>query len=171
MLGFPFIFRGALDVRATTINEEMKIAAARAIAELARESVPEEVAAAYGINHQFGLDYIIPAPFDPRLMEVVSSAVAKAAMDSGVAQKPIEDLDAYRNAVESAAQPDDVGADQRLCARLKANPKRVVFAEAENEVVLRAAIQFRDFGYGTPVLVGRTNSVHRAARRTRRRQS
>ncbi|MBY0393401.1 MAG: NADP-dependent malic enzyme, partial [Novosphingobium sp.] len=96
VLGFPFIFRGALDVQATTINEEMKIAAARAIAELARESVPEEVAAAYGQKHTFGLDYIIPAPFDPRLMEVVYSAVAKAAMDSGVAQKPIEDFNAYR---------------------------------------------------------------------------
>src|SRR5690606_17190147 len=93
VLGFPFIFRGALDVRATAINEEMKIAAAEAIAELARERVPDEVAAAYGVSHQFGRDYIIPAPFDPRLMERVSSAVAKAAMDSGVAQKPIENFD------------------------------------------------------------------------------
>jgi malate dehydrogenase (oxaloacetate-decarboxylating)(NADP+) len=159
VLGFPFIFRGALDVRATAINDEMKIAAARAIAELARQQVPEEVAAAYGINHQFGLDYIIPAPFDPRLMEVVSSAVAKAAMDSGVAQKPIEDFDAYRTELKARLNPT-TSVLTNVYAQVKANPKRVVFAEAENEVVLRAAIQYRDFGYGTPVLVGRTQAVH-----------
>ncbi|KUR72132.1 malic enzyme [Novosphingobium fuchskuhlense] len=159
VLGFPFIFRGALDVRATAINEEMKIAAARAIAELAREPVPEEVAAAYGQNHTFGLDYIIPAPFDPRLMEVVSSAVAKAAMDSGVAQKPIEDFDAYRTELKARLNPT-TSALTSVYQRVKENPKRVVFAEAENEVVLRAAIQYRDFGYGTPVLVGRTQAVH-----------
>ena len=159
VLGFPFIFRGALDVRATAINEEMKIAAARAIAELAREQVPEEVAAAYGKSHQFGLDYIIPAPFDPRLMEVVSSAVAKAAMDSGVAQKPIEDFDAYRLSLKARLNPT-TSVLTNVYARVKQDPKRVVFAEAENEVVLRAAIQFRDFGYGTPVLVGRTQAVH-----------
>lgn len=158
VLGFPFIFRGALDVRATAINEEMKIAAARAIAELAREPVPEEVAAAYGINHTFGLDYIIPAPFDPRLMEVVSSAVAKAAMDSGVAQKPIEDFDAYRNSLKARLNPT-TSVLTNVFATAKNDPKRVVFAEAENEVVLRAAIQFKDFGYGTPVLVGRTPAV------------
>ena len=158
VLGFPFIFRGALDVRATAINEEMKIAAARAIAELAREPVPEEVAAAYGQNHTFGLDYIIPAPFDPRLMEVVSSAVAKAAMDSGVAQKPIEDFDAYRTELKARLNPT-TGALTSVYQQVKENPKRVVFAEAENEVVLRAAIQYRDFGYGIPVLVGRTKAV------------
>jgi malate dehydrogenase (oxaloacetate-decarboxylating)(NADP+) len=158
VLGFPFIFRGALDVRATTINEEMKIAAARAIAELAREPVPEEVAAAYGQNHTFGLDYIIPAPFDPRLMEVVSSAVAKAAMDSGVAQRPIEDFDAYRTQLKARLNPT-TSALTSVYQLVKENPKRVVFAEAENEVVLRAAIQYRDFGYGTPVLVGRTKAV------------
>ncbi len=159
VLGFPFIFRGALDVRATAINEEMKIAAARAIAELAREQVPEEVAAAYGKSHQFGLDYIIPAPFDPRLMEVVSSAVAKAAMDSGVAQQPIEDFEAYRLSLKARLNPT-TSVLTNVYARVKQDPKRVVFAEAENEVVLRAAIQFRDFGYGTPVLVGRTQAVH-----------
>jgi malate dehydrogenase (oxaloacetate-decarboxylating)(NADP+) len=159
VLGFPFIFRGALDVRATAINEEMKIAAARAIAELAREAVPEEVAAAYGQNHTFGLDYIIPAPFDPRLMEVVSSAVAKAAMESGVAQKPIEDFDAYRTQLKARLNPT-TSALTSVYQQVKENPKRVVFAEAENEVVLRAAIQYRDFGYGTPVLVGRTQAVH-----------
>ncbi|AKH43506.1 malate dehydrogenase (oxaloacetate-decarboxylating)(NADP+) [Altererythrobacter atlanticus] len=158
VLGFPFIFRGALDVRATAINEEMKIAAAQAIAELARKPVPEEVAAAYGKNHQFGRDYIIPVPFDPRLMEVVSAAVAKAAMDSGVAQTQIEDFDAYRHALKSRLNPT-TSVLTNVYAEVKNNPKRVVFAEAEEEVVLRAAIQFRDFGYGTPVLVGRTNAV------------
>ncbi|MEN9682766.1 MAG: hypothetical protein RLZZ427_517, partial [Pseudomonadota bacterium] len=158
VLGFPFIFRGALDVRATAINEEMKIAAARAIAELARETVPEEVAAAYGKQHQFGPEYIIPAPFDPRLMEVVSSAVAKAAMDTGVAQKPIEDFDAYRHSLKARLNPTTSVLTQ-VYEQAKANPKRVIFAEAENEVVLRAAIQFRDFGYGEPVLVGRTQAV------------
>ncbi|MDA7787728.1 NADP-dependent malic enzyme [Sphingomonadaceae bacterium] len=158
VLGFPFIFRGALDVRATAINEEMKIAAAKAIAELAREPVPEEVAAAYGKNHKFGRDYIIPAPFDPRLMEVVSSAVAKAAMDSGVAQTDIEDFDEYRHHLKSRLNPT-TSVLTNVYAEVKNNPKRVIFAEAEEDVVLRAAIQFRDFGYGTPVLVGRTKAV------------
>jgi malate dehydrogenase (oxaloacetate-decarboxylating)(NADP+) len=158
VLGFPFIFRGALDVRATAINEEMKIAAANAIAELAREQVPEEVAAAYGRQHQFGPDYIIPAPFDPRLMEVVPSAVAKAAIDSGVAQKTIEDFDRYRHELKSRLNPT-TSVLTRVYEEVKANPKRVIFAEAENEIVLRAAIQYRDFGYGEPVLVGRTHEV------------
>ena len=158
VLGFPFIFRGALDVRATAINEEMKIAAAEAIAELARERVPDEVAAAYGVSHQFGRDYIIPAPFDPRLMERVSSAVAKAAMDSGVAQKPIENFDEYAIALKSRLNPT-TSVLTRVYEDAKKDPKRVVFAEAEEDVVLRAAIQFRDFGYGTPVLVGRTERV------------
>ena len=158
VLGFPFIFRGALDVQATTINEEMKIAAAHAIAQLARERVPEEVAAAYGQNQQFGEDYIIPAPFDPRLMEVVTSAVAKAAMDSGVALAPIEDFDAYRHALKVRLNPT-TGALTRVYEDARAHPKRVVFAEAEEEVALRAAIQLRDFGYGIPILVGRTEKV------------
>ncbi|WP_068093000.1 NADP-dependent malic enzyme [Novosphingobium rosa] len=158
VLGFPFIFRGALDVRATAINEEMKVAAAHAIAELARMQVPEEVAAAYGKNHSFGREYIIPAPFDPRLMEVVPAAVAKAAMDSGVAQKPIEDFDAYRLQLKSRLNPTTSVLTQ-VYAQVKEHPKRVIFAEAEDEVILRAAIQFRDFGYGTPVLVGRTDIV------------
>jgi len=158
VLGFPFIFRGALDVQATAINEEMKVAAAKAIAELARERVPEEVASAYGRNHKFGVDYIIPAPFDPRLMEVVSSAVAKAAMDSGVAQFHIEDFDEYRHSLKSRLNPT-TSALTRVYEECRANPKRMVFAEAEDEVVLRAAIQYRDFGYGTPILVGRTKAV------------
>ena len=158
VLGFPFIFRGALDVRATAINEEMKIAAAEAIAALARERVPEEVAVAYGVQHHFGRDYIIPAPFDPRLMETVSSAVAKAAMDSGVAQKPIADLEAYRMSLRARLNPT-TSVLTSVYEEAKKAPKRVVFAEAEEDVVLRAAIQFRDFGYGTPVLVGRTQAV------------
>ena len=158
VLGFPFIFRGALDVQATAINEEMKIAAAEAIAQLARERVPEEVAAAYGVKYKFGPDYIIPAPFDPRLMETVSAAVAKAAMDSGVAQAPIADFDVYINSLKARLNPTTSVLTQ-VYEDAKANPKRVVFAEAEEEVVLRAAIQFRDFGYGTPILVGRTKAV------------
>ncbi|WP_187334867.1 NADP-dependent malic enzyme [Novosphingopyxis iocasae] len=159
VLGFPFIFRGALDVRATTINEDMKIAAAHAIAELARERVPEEVADAYGGHaHKFGRDYIIPAPFDPRLMEVVASAVAQAAMDSGVAQKPIEDMDAYRRSLRARLNPT-ISVLTQVYENAREEPKRVIFAEAEEEVVLRAAIQFRDGGYGVPVLVGRDKAV------------
>ncbi|NIJ06877.1 malate dehydrogenase (oxaloacetate-decarboxylating)(NADP+) [Sphingomonas vulcanisoli] len=155
VLGFPFIFRGALDVRATTINEEMKIAAAEALAELARQQVPEEVAAAYGGRApRFGEDYIIPAPFDPRLMEIVPSAVAQAAMDSGVARKPIADMDAYRESLRARLNPT-TSVLTMAHAGARANPKRVIFAEAEEEVVLRAAIAFRDGGYGTPILVGR----------------
>ena len=155
VLGFPFIFRGALDVRATTINEEMKIAAAYAIAQLAREAVPEEVAAAYGgMTASFGVDYIIPAPFDPRLMEVVSMAVAKAAMDSGVATKPILDMEAYRTALRARLNPT-TSILTMAYESARAHPKRVVFAEAEEEVVLRAAIAFQDGGCGTSILIGR----------------
>lgn len=158
VLGFPFIFRGALDVRATGINDEMKIAAAQAIAELAREQVPEEVAMAYGRAHSFGPDYIIPAPFDPRLMEVVPAAVAKAAMDSGVATKPILDMAAYRHTLRSRLNPT-TSVLTLAYEGARAHPKRVIFAEGEEEVVLRAAIAFREGGYGTPVLVGR-DDVH-----------
>lgn len=160
VLGFPFIFRGALDVRATAVNEEMKIAAARAIAELAREQVPEEVALAYGKAHSFGPDYIIPAPFDPRLMEVVSMAVAKAAMDSGVATKPILDMAAYRHALRGRLNPT-TSVLTLAYEGARAHPKRVIFAEGEEEVVLRAAIAFREGGYGTPVLVGRDDVPER----------
>jgi malate dehydrogenase (oxaloacetate-decarboxylating)(NADP+) len=160
VLGFPFIFRGALDVRATAVNEEMKIAAARAIAELAREQVPEEVALAYGKAHSFGPDYIIPAPFDPRLMEVVSMAVAKAAMDSGVATKPILDMAAYRHTLRGRLNPT-TSVLTLAYEGARAHPKRVIFAEGEEEVVLRAAIAFREGGYGTPVLVGRDDVPER----------
>jgi malate dehydrogenase (oxaloacetate-decarboxylating)(NADP+) len=157
VLGFPFIFRGALDVRATTINDAMKIAAANAIAELAREAVPEEVAAAYGGRaSSFGTEYIIPAPFDPRLMEVVPAAVAKAAMESGVARRNIEDFDVYRQSLRARLNPTTSVLTLAYEAA-RQNPRRVVFAEAEEEVVLRAAIMFRDGGYGVPVLVGRDN--------------
>ncbi|MCC7394854.1 MAG: NADP-dependent malic enzyme [Sphingomonadaceae bacterium] len=155
VLGFPFIFRGALDVRATQINDAMKIAAARAIAELAREPVPEEVAIAYGGKAQsFGREYIIPAPFDPRLMEVVPAAVAQAAMDSGVAGRPIADMDEYRQSLRGRLNPTTSVLTLAYEAARR-NPRRVIFAEAEEEVVLRAAIMFREGGYGTPVLVGR----------------
>ncbi|SMF64510.1 NADP-dependent malic enzyme [Allosphingosinicella indica] len=161
VLGFPFIFRGALDVRATAINDEMKIAAAQALAELARQQVPEEVTAAYGGKaHSFGVDYIIPAPFDPRLMELVPAAVAQAAMDSGVARFPIKDMTAYRAALRSRLNPTNAVLSLAYDAA-RANPKRVIFAEGEEDVVLRAAIQFRDGGYGTPVLVGRDSVYDR----------
>jgi malate dehydrogenase (oxaloacetate-decarboxylating)(NADP+) len=158
VLGFPFIFRGALDVRATTINDDMKIAAATALAHLARQQVPEEVAAAYGVQHSFGPEYIIPAPFDPRLMEIVPAAVAQAAMDSGVATKPIENMAAYRQQLRARLNPT-TSVLTLAYEGARANPKRVIFAEGEEEVVLRAAIAFKDGGYGTPVLVGR-ESVH-----------
>ncbi len=154
VLGFPFIFRGALDVRASAINEEMKVAAAQAIAELARERVPEEVAIAYGTAHVFGPEYIIPAPFDPRLMEVVPVAVAKAAMDSGVATRPILDMEGYREQLRARLNPT-TSVLTLAYEGARAHPKRVLFAEGEEEVVLRAAIQFKEGGYGTPVLVGR----------------
>jgi len=154
VLGFPFIFRGALDVRATTINDEMKVAAAQALAALARQQVAEEVAQAYGVKHSFGADYIIPAPFDPRLMEIVPVAVAKAAMDSGVATKPILDLEAYRQSLKARLNPT-TSVLTLAYEGARAHPKRVLFAEGEEETVLRAAIAFKDGGYGVPVLVGR----------------
>ncbi|PXA86135.1 NADP-dependent malic enzyme [Nostoc sp. 3335mG] len=153
VLGFPFIFRGALDVRATTINEEMKLAAAHALAELARRQVHEDVAAAYGVAHKFGPDYIIPAPFDPRLIETIPPAVAQAAMDTGVAQKPIEDMDCYRERMRERLNPTTAVLASAY-EQARARPKRVLFAEGEEEVVLRAAIAFKDGGYGVPVLVG-----------------
>jgi malate dehydrogenase (oxaloacetate-decarboxylating)(NADP+) len=153
VLGFPFIFRGALDVRATTINEEMKLAAAHALAALARQQVPEEVAAAYGVAHKFGPDYIIPAPFDPRLIEMIPAAVAQAAMDSGVARKPIEDMETYRETLRGRLNPTTSMLTSAY-EQARARPRRVLFAEAEEEVVLRAAIAFKEGGYGIPVLVG-----------------
>ncbi len=160
VLGFPYIFRGALDVRASTINDQMKIAAAHALAELAREDVPDEVDAAYaGRRLRFGPDYIIPVPFDPRLISYIPIAVAKAAMESGVARKPILDLEGYR--AELSGRLDPTAASLNLIfERVRNNPRRVVFAEGEEEKVIRAAVAFHHAGYGTPVLVGREERIH-----------
>jgi malate dehydrogenase (oxaloacetate-decarboxylating)(NADP+) len=163
VLGFPYIFRGALDVRATAINMEMKIAAAEALAELAREDVPDEVAAAYGTRPKYGADYIIPVPFDPRLISFVPPAIAKAAMETGVARRPIVDMDAYRAALRSRRDPV-AGFLQRVRERLRRRPQRVVFAEGEEEQVIRAAMSFVDQGLGTALLVGREERVHETAR-------
>ena len=166
VLGFPYIFRGALDVRAKTINMEMKIAAAHALADLAREDVPDEVAAAYrGARPRFGRDYIIPVPFDPRLIHVVPIAVAKAAMESGVARRPIVDMDAYK-AQLSARRDPIAGAMQRIIERVRRMPKRVVFAEGEEEQVIRAAYSFVNQGLGTAILVGREDRVRAVAERS-----
>jgi malate dehydrogenase (oxaloacetate-decarboxylating)(NADP+) len=162
VLGFPYIFRGALDVRATTINMEMKIAAARALAELAREDVPDEVAAAYGTRPKFGSDYIIPVPFDPRLISHVPPAVAKAAMDTGVARKPIVDMEAYSQSLRHRRDPL-AGVLQRVFDRLRRAPKRVVFAEGEEEQVIRAAASFVNQGLGTALLVGREDPIRQSA--------
>ena len=166
VLGFPYIFRGALDVRAKTINMEMKIAAAHALAELAREDVPDEVAVAYrGARPRFGRDYIIPAPFDPRLIHVVPMAVARAAMDSGVAQRPIVDMAAYKSQLSARRDPI-AGAMQRIVERVRRMPKRVVFAEGEEEQVIRAAYSFVTQGLGAAVLVGREDRVRAVAQRS-----
>ncbi|HKH33541.1 MAG TPA: NADP-dependent malic enzyme [Beijerinckiaceae bacterium] len=163
VLGFPYIFRGALDVRATQINMEMKIAAAQALAELAREDVPDEVAAAYqGSRPRFGRDYIIPVPFDPRLIHMVPPAVAKAAMDAGVARKPIENFRAYRASLSARRDPV-AGTLNRIFERVRKFPKQVVFAEGEEEQVIRAAISFVNQGLGTAILVGREERVHETA--------
>ncbi len=159
VLCFPYIFRGALDVRATTINEEMKIAAANAIAQLAREDVPDEVAAAYdGVRPKFGAQYIIPAPFDPRLISVVPAAVAKAAIESGVARKTDMDFDAYKLSLSARRDPV-MGTLQRIIERVKRNPKRVIFAEGEEEQVIRAAVSYASQGLGEPILVGRDERI------------
>jgi len=162
VLGFPFLFRGALDVRARAINMEMKIAAAHALAQLAREDVPDEVAAVYGGRLKFGPDYIIPTPFDPRLISYVPPAVAKAAMDTGVARKPIADMDAYRQQLRTRRDPV-AGVLSRVHERLKRTPKRVVFAEGEEEQVIRAAVGFVEQGLGTALLVGREERVRATA--------
>jgi len=164
VLGFPYIFRGALDVRATTINEDMKIAAANALAALAREDVPDDVAAAYqGVRPRFGPQYIIPVPFDPRLISAIPVAVAKAAMDSGVAQKPILNLDLY--AQELSARRDPIASTlQRLYERVRRHPKRVVFAEGEEEQVMRAAVSYVNQRLGTACLLGREDQMRETAR-------
>jgi malate dehydrogenase (oxaloacetate-decarboxylating)(NADP+) len=159
VLGFPYIFRGALDVRARTINDAMKIAAAEALAKLAREDVPDEVAAAYhGSRLQFGPGYLIPVPFDPRLMSTVPPAVAKAAMDSGVARRAIADLDGY--AAELSARLDPIaGTLQDVFEQVRTHPKRVVFAEGEEDRMIRAANSFVSAGLGTAILIGREAEI------------
>ena len=159
VLGFPFIFRGALDVRASTINDTMKIAAARAIAELARAEVPDQVMTAFlGHRPSFGPEYIIPAPFDPRLMTHVPAAVAKAAMDSGVARRPIVDMDAYIARLKGRLDPVS-GWLQSTFEKVRAAPKRVIFAEGEEQAVIRAANTYFSQGFGQPLLVGSAATV------------
>ena len=162
VLGFPYIFRGALDVRAKTINDEMKIACAEALAKLAREDVPDEVAAAYsGIRPRYGPDYIIPAPFDPRLIRDIPPAVAKAALESGVARIPIVDEDAYKNRLSARLDPA-AEVMQPIYQKAKRLMKRVVFAEGEEEKVIRAALNFRELGLGIPVLVGTKEKIEKS---------
>ncbi|MBI1251997.1 MAG: NADP-dependent malic enzyme [Alphaproteobacteria bacterium] len=159
VLGFPYIFRGALDVRARTINEEMKIAAAKALAELAKQDVPDEVAAAYaGKRLAFGAEYIIPAPFDPRLISTVPPYVAQAAMDTGVARKPIADMEAYRERLAQRLDPT-AALMQSVQSAVRAAKKRIVFAEGEEAAVIRAAYAFQEQGLGESILVGREDQI------------
>ncbi len=159
VLGFPYIFRGALDVRATTINDEMKIAAAHALADLARQEVPDEVAMAYGTaDLRYGPNYIIPTPFDPRLISHVPAAVAEAAAKSGVAGRAIPDMGTYRQELRARLDPT-ASSLQRIFDQVRANPKRVVFAEGEEEAVLRAALSYQESGYGVPIVVARERRV------------
>jgi malate dehydrogenase (oxaloacetate-decarboxylating)(NADP+) len=161
VLGFPYIFRGALDVRARTINDEMKIAAAQALAQLARTDVPDEVAAAYhGSRLHFGPDYIIPVPFDPRLIATIPPAVAKAAMESGVAGKMIVDLDVY--AAELSARLDPIaGSLQSIFEKVRARPRRIVFAEGEEDRMIRAANAYASMGLGEAILIGREAEIEK----------
>jgi len=163
VLGFPYIFRGALDARARTINEEMKIACAEALARLAREDVPDEVAAAYGKRLRYGPGYIIPTPFDPRLIATIPPAVARAAAESGVARKPVEDLAAYSASLAARADPS-AALLQKIYSSLRTRetPRRVVFAEGEEEAVVRAAYAFQQEGLGTPILIGREEEIKNA---------
>lgn len=162
VLGFPYIFRGALDVRASSITEGMKIAAAHAIANLAREDVPDEVNAAYdGKVLHYGNDYIIPAPFDPRLIVEVSSAVAQAAMDDGVARAPIEDMEIYRRSLTARLDPT-ASLLQKIFDHIQGKKLRIVFAEGEEERVIRAAVAFKNAGYGEPIMVAREHRLQEA---------
>ena len=158
VLGFPFIFRGALDVNARTINEEMKIAAANALAQLAREDVPDEVAAAYGGRTTYGPEYIIPAPFDPRLIHVIPMAVAQAAMDTGVARRPIMDMEAYELSLRARLDPTP-NMLEALTSRARNEQRSVIFAEGQDERVLRAAVSYARAGLGEAIVVGRQAEV------------
>ena len=159
LIGFPYIFRGALDVRAKEINEEMKIAAAQAIALLAREDVPDEVVSAYGGERpKYGKNYIIPSTFDPRLMSVIPAAVATAAMKSGVARKKIKNIDEYKDELTNRLDPS-MSLMQGINAKVKKNPKRVVFAEGEDENMLKAAIEFNKNKMGESIVIGNEKRV------------
>ncbi len=165
VLGFPYIFRGALDVRASRINRTMKIACAEALAALAREDVPDEVAAAYGGTRlRFGPQYLIPAPFDPRLIHRVPPAIARAAMESGVARAPIIDMEGYANRL-SAMQNPVAATFQTILRQVRERPRRVIFAEGEEEQVIRAALSFRELELGRPVLVGRAEEIRKTIAR------
>lgn len=162
VLGFPYIFRGALDVRARGINEEMKVAAAQALAQLAREDVPDEVAAAYhGSRPVFGKEYIIPTPFDPRLISFIPPFVAQAAMDTGIARKPIEDMEEYRHALARRLDPA-ASFLQGIQTAARQEKKRIVFAEGEEPQVVRAAWTFQNQGLGKAILIGREAQVNRS---------
>lgn len=165
VLCFPYMFRGALDVRATTINEDMKIAAARALADLAKEDVPDDVAAAYqGNRPRFGPQYIIPVPFDPRLISSIPVAVAKAAIDSGVARKPIADLAGY--ARQLSARRDPIASTlTRIFERVRRNPKTIVFAEGEEVQMMRSAVAYATQQLGTALLLGREDRMRETAER------
>ncbi|MBL4871946.1 MAG: NADP-dependent malic enzyme [Rhodobacteraceae bacterium] len=158
VLGFPYLFRGALDIHARAINDEMKIACAEALAALAREDVPDEVALAYGKKLSFGRDYIIPTPFDPRLIYIIPPAVAKAGMDTGVARRPIIDMEAYELSLKARLDPT-ASILQSLNVRAKREHARIVFAEGDDARVVRAAVAYRRAGLGQPVVVGRPEEV------------
>ena len=158
VLGFPYLFRGALDIHARAINDEMKIACARALAELAREDVPDEVAVAYGRKLTFGRDYIIPTPFDPRLIHVIPPAVAKAGMDTGVARRPIIDMDAYVQSLKARMDPTATIV-QGIHARARQAQARMIFAEGDDPRVLRAAVAWQRGGLGRALVVGREADV------------
>ncbi|MEM9575609.1 MAG: NADP-dependent malic enzyme [Pseudomonadota bacterium] len=158
VLGFPYLFRGALDIHARAINDEMKIACAHALANLAREDVPDEVALAYGKNLSFGRDYIIPTPFDPRLIYRVPPAVAKAGMDTGAARRPIIDMEAYELSLKTRMDPT-ASILRGINARARANQARMIFAEGDDPRVLRAAVMYQRAGFGKSLVVGRLDDV------------
>ena len=158
VLGFPYLFRGALDIHARAINDEMKIACAHALAQLAREDVPDEVALAYGRTLSFGRDYIIPTPFDPRLIHRIPPAVAKAGMDTGAARRPIIDMDAYELGLKSRMDPT-ASILRGINARARANQARMIFAEGDDPKVLRAAVMYQRAGLGKSLVVGREDDV------------
>ncbi|MEO0391278.1 MAG: NADP-dependent malic enzyme [Pseudomonadota bacterium] len=158
VLGFPYLFRGALDIHARAINDEMKIACAHALAQLAREDVPDEVALAYGKSLTFGRDYIIPTPFDPRLIHVIPRAVAQAGMDTGAARRPIIDMEAYEASLRSRMDPT-ASILRGLNARARSSQARMIFAEGDDPRVLRAAVMYQRAGLGKALVVGRTDDV------------